>query len=178
MSRRTAALVLFTLFLPLGAFVVGSSTRAAARPVAASPAAALDEARFAQVRAEYVDLSGNRDETSTTCLIVNKSASQTIVLGDISALGPNGAAEVISIDTQLNGVTIPPLASLELPVDAAHFPGLAPKVETNSRGVESVVVSWSGPKEALRLTALVRLQQPGSLDNRTVNYVDGHYLTK
>jgi hypothetical protein len=130
------------------------------------------------VRGEYIELSGNNDKTSTTCHFVNKSLSRTIYLGDISALGLDGLSEVLAVHTGLNGVGIPPLGSLDLPVDAAHFPGLQFKQFSNSRGLESVLVSWSGPKDALRLDASVQQQLPGDQDTRVINYLEGHYVTK
>jgi hypothetical protein len=137
-----------------------------------------EDIRFAQVRAEYIALSGNNDVTTTTVTLVNRSASTTLYLGDLSALGLDGLAEVLAIDTGLDGVGIPPLGSLDLPVDAAHFPGLQAKDLPDSRGVETILVSYSGPKESLRLTAAIKLQLPGDVDSRTVSRVDGHAVTR
>ncbi len=180
MSKRSAVLVVVTLVLILGSSVLTSHTRGSIRPAGTSPLAPAGDPsqHFAQVRAEYIDLDGNRDETKTTCSIVNTSLSRTLYLGDLSALGPDGLGEVLAVHTGLNGVGIPPLGSLELPVDPIHFPGLQPKRQGDSRGLESVVVGWSGPKDALRLTAAIHLEEPGNNHNRVINRVGGHDVTK
>jgi hypothetical protein len=94
------------------------------------------------------------------------------------ARGPNGLSEMLAIDGDLDGVTIPPLGSLDVPVDSAHFPGMEPMLEDGQRGLESVGVRWSGGKDALRVTAVIRLQLPGATDTRVVIYVEGRYIEK
>ncbi len=104
--------------------------------------------------------------------------SKPLVLDAVLALGPNGLSEAIATDDDLDGVTIPPLGSLDVPVDSAHFPGLLPKTAIGARGLESVGVSWTGGKDALRLTAIIHLERPGNDANRVVNYVEGHCVEK
>jgi hypothetical protein len=177
MNRRLVALSILTpmLFVLSSAYL--SHTRGAIAP--AKPASMNhDDSQLAQVRAEYIDLNGNRDETKTTLVLVNRSMSKTLVLGTVMALGSNGLSEMLAIDGDLDGVTIPPLGSLDVPVDSAHFPGLQPKLEDGQRGLESVAVSWSGGKDALRLMAVIRLQLPGATDTRVANYVEGHSVEK
>ena len=72
----------------------------------------------------------------------------------------------MATDGDLIGVTIPSLGSLNVPVDSAKFPGLQPKREGGERGLETVAVSWSGGKDAPRLTAVIRLQRPGDVETR------------
>jgi len=177
MNRRLAVLLILTPVLFVGSSAYMSRTHGAI--AAAMPALVNhDDAQVTQVRAEYIDLNGNRDETNTTLVFVNRSMSKPLVLGAVMALGPNGLSEVLAIDGDLGGVTIPPLGSLDVPVDSAHFPGLQPKVEDGQRGLESVGVSWTGGKDALRLTAVIHLQLPGATDTRVVNYVEGHAVEK
>jgi len=177
MGHRRALLLTITPVLFLASSAVGNLTKDS--PCAAAPRApAHKDDEYMQVRAEYIDLYGNRDETNTTLTLVNRSMSKTLVLGDVLALGPNGANEVLAIDAALEGVSIPPLGSLDLPVDSTHFPGLQPKIDVDSRSLESVVVSWSGPKDGLRLIAAIHLEQPGNNDNRVVNLVEGERVLK
>jgi hypothetical protein len=178
MRKQSAVLVVVALMLVVGFAALSSRTRGSILPAAASPLAPTAELHFAQVRAEYIDLEGNRDEADTTLTIVNKSMSKTLYLGDVSALGPDGLAEVLAVHTGLNGVGIPPLGSIDLPVDATSFPGLQPKLETDSRGVESVLLSFQGSREAIRLTAAILLNQPGTLDNRVLTRVESHFVVK
>ena len=102
MALRGATLVGLTSVLVLGSLAMPSATTGSILS-AASPAAPAAELHFAQVRAEYIDLSGNRDETETTLFFVNKSLTKTIYMGDVSALGPDGLAEVLGIHKGLNG---------------------------------------------------------------------------
>lgn len=180
MSKRSVVLVVATLTLLLGASVLTSHTTALTRPAAPSPFArrGAPPQHLAQVRGEYIQLSGNNDVTNSTCTIVNTSLSTTIYLGDAYALGPNGLSEVLAVDTGLNGVGIPPLGSLDLPVNSVNFPGLQPKVHADSRGLESVLVTWSGFSDALSLTAAIVTQLPGDLDSRMISRAEGHYATK
>jgi hypothetical protein len=180
MSKRSTLLVVATLTLLLGVSALTSHTMALIRPAAPSPLGhgGGPPLHFAQVRAEYIDLDGNGDETNTTCTFVNTSMSKTLYLGDVYALGPDGLGETLAVDTGLNGVGIPPLGSVDLPVDAAHFPGLQPKIHRDSRGVESVLVGWSGSNDELWLTAAIHLEQPGNNDNRVVNRVEGRTVSK
>ena len=167
MNLRVAFLIATTFLLPL-------------KPPAAAPAKApaSPQLDFAQVRGEFVDLDGNLDEVDTTLRLVNRSLSATLTLGDIYAVGRDGLSEVLSTHTGSNGVTLGPLASLDLKVDPSNFPGLLPKIYRTDRGLESVVVSFSGPREALRLSAAIHLQQPGTLDNRVITLVEGHCVMK
>ena len=180
MSKRSTLLVVAILTLFLGASALTSHTMALIRPAAPSPPGhgGGPPQHFAQVRAEYIKLDGNNDVTNTTCTIVNTSMSRTLYLGDLYALGPDGLSETIAVDADLNGIGIPPLGSLDLPVDSAHFPGLQPKIHKDSRGLESVLVAWSGSNDELWLTAAIHLEQPGSVDNRVINRVEGRYVTK
>lgn len=177
MTRRRAL-----LFVLLPVLFVGTSALLDLLPGASAAAAAArgshGDGHYVQVRAEYIDLNGNRDETNTTLYLVNQSMTRTLVLGDLLALGQDGLSEVLAHDADLDGVTIPPLGTVELPVDAAHFPGLLPELEVGQRGLESVVLSFAGPKDALRLTASVHLQQPGNLENRVITIFEGHAVEK
>jgi hypothetical protein len=179
MNRRSAtftgtAVALGLGLLAVGRFTIGSASAAAARTAAATPI----EWNYAQVRAEFITKDGNDDVTNTTCTIVNRSQSRTLYLGDISALGLDGLDEILAVHTGLNGIGIQPLGSIDVPVDAAHFPGLQPKVFPDSRGVETILVSWTGPKEALRLSSTIRVQLPGARDTGRERHVDGHPTTK
>ena len=173
---RARLLVLAPVLLLASSAVVSLATDSLC---AAAPRASIrKDEEYTQVRAEYIDLSGNRDETNTTLTLVNRSMSRTLVLGDVFAMGPNGVNELLATDTALEGVAIAPLGSIDLPVDSAHFPGLQPKLELDSRGLESVVVGWSGPKDGLRLIAAIHLERPGNDDNRVVDIVDGQPVLK
>lgn len=176
MTRRRAL-----LFVLLPVLFVGSSALLSHTPGASAAAAAPanhGDGHTMQVRAQYIDLNGNHDETNTTLFLVNKSMTRTLVLGDVLALGPNGLSEVLAHDGDLVGVLIPPLGTVELPVDSAHFPGLLPELEVGQRFLESVVLSFTGPKDALRLTASVHLQHPGNLENRVITLFEGHDVEK
>jgi len=177
MTRRRALLLVLLPVLFVGSSVLPSLTQGASAAPAAAPAH-HDDGHYVQVRAQYIDLNGNRDETNTTLFLVNKSMTRTLVLGDVLAMGPNGLSEVLAHDGDLVGVSIPPLGTVELPVDSAHFPGLLPELEVGQRGLESVVLSFGGPKDALRLTASIHLQQPGSLENRVITLFEGNDVEK
>jgi len=177
MTRRRALLLVLLPVLFVGSSVLPSLTQGASAAPAAAPAH-HDDGHYVQVRAQYIDLNGNRDETNTTLFLVNKSMTRTLVLGDVLAMGPNGLSEFLAHAGDLVGVSIPPLGTVELPVDSAHFPGLLPELEVGQRGLESVVLSFAGPKDALRLTASIHLQQPGSLDNRVITLFEGNAVEK
>lgn len=172
MGRRIPALAFASFALLLGTTVLSGSTSGAMR-IAPEPPPHL-----AQVRAKFIDLSGNRDETSTTCFLVNAHPTRAIVLGEVLALGPDGANELLATHDGLVGVVLPPLGVVDLPVDPARFPGLKPELEIGDRGLASVLVSWSGPKEALRLSAELRLQLPGDIGSRVIRSVEGHAAAK
>ena len=176
--NRSAVLVLLTLVLVVGSSTIPFPTNRTGASASAAAIAPPIELYYAQVRAQYIDLSGNRDETNTICTIVNRSLTRTIYLGDVTALGLDGLEEVLAVHTGLNGVGIPPLGSVDLPVDSVHFPGLQPELEPGERGVENLLVSWSGPKEAVRVTAAIHLQLPGDIGSRVLSYVDGHPVSK
>ena len=161
MTMRSAILVLLT-----------------ATAVASAPAPTAVELYHWQVRAEYVNYDTGYERSLTTLSIVNRSLTRTIYLDDVLALGPDGLDEVIAVHTGLNGVGIPPLGSIELPVDPVHFPGLQYKLQPDQRGVESVLVSYSGTKEAFRLTAKIDALLPGESDSRVLVRVDGHPVIK
>jgi hypothetical protein len=177
MTRRRALLLVLlpVLFVGPSAFLIRAERANAA---AAAAPANHDDGHYVQVRAQYIDLNGNRDETNTTLYLVNKSMTRTLVLGDVLAMGPNGLSEVLAHDGDLVGVAIPPLGTIELPVDSAHFPGLLPELEVGQRGLESVVLSFAGPKDALGLTASIHLQQPGNLENRVITLFEGNDVEK
>ncbi len=177
MNRRLAVLLVLIPVLFVGSSAYLSQTRGAIAPAKAAPVN-REDSQYTQVRAEYIDLNGNRDETNTTLVFVNRSMSTPLVLGAVMAFGPNGLSEALATDGDLDGVTIPPLGSLDVPVDSTHFPGLQPKLENGERGLESVGVSWTGGKDALRLTAVIHLEQPGNLSNRVFNYIEGHCVVK
>jgi len=171
MQRFRPVLAIAAVTLLLSASLLSASTRS-------SPRAPAEPPQLMQVRARYIDLSGNRDETFTTLLLVNNSQSRTIQLGDVIALGPDGLTEVMGTHTGLNGVALPPLATVELLVDSARFPGLAPELELGQRGVASVLVQWWGPKDTLLLSSSIRLEQPGNNDNRVITLFDGRVVQK
>ncbi len=177
MNRRRALLLVLTPVLFVGSSAWLGRVRGAAEPMRASPAKPADS-QYSQVRAEYVDLYGNRDETDTTLVFENRSMSTPLVLDSVLAFGANGLSDLLASDDDLAGVTIPPLGSLDVPVDAAHFPGLQPKTDVGVPGLESVGLSWTGGKNALRLIAIIHLEQPGNLSNRVINYVEGHCVEK
>ncbi len=104
--------------------------------------------------------------------------TKTVTLGDIHALGPDGLAEVMATHAGLNGVVLPPLATVERVVDSTNFPGLAPELEIGERGVVSVLAAWTGPNDALRLSASIHLIQHGTLDNRVISVIEGHAVAK
>jgi len=182
MIPRNAVLVGLALVLLVGSSALSSRTRGSTLPAATfaatSPAATAAEVHFAHVRAEYIDLDGNHNHTDTTLTLINKSLSKSLYLGDISALGPDGLAEVLAVHTGLNGVGIPPLGSIDLRVDSARFPGLQPKVASDSRGVETVLVSFSGSKEMFRLSAAIHLHHPDNDQNQMINRFEGHFVVK
>jgi len=130
---------------------------------------------YTAVRAEYVDLSGNRDEVDTSCYLINKSSSQLIVLHDVLVVGEGGTQQVLGLDTSHRGQVLRPLGSVELPIDST-IPGVKPETEIGQKGVASVIVSWAGPAGALELSAVIHLEQPGNLDNRTRFEVKGYDL--
>ena len=176
MTRR-ALLFVLTPVLFVGSSLLWSGARSAAAATAAGPGGHGDKQSL-QVRAQYVDLDGNRDETNTTLLLVNKSLTRTLVLGGVLALGQDGLSEVLATDDALDGVVIPPLGTLEVLVDSIRFPGLQPVRVLGERGVASVVVGYAGPRDALRLTASIHLLQPGSVDNRVITIFEGHDVEK
>src|SRR6185295_1755468 len=112
MTRR-ALLFLLTPVLFVGSSLLWSGARGAAAAAAAGPGGRGHEQSL-QVRAQYIDLDGNHDETDTTLLLVNKSLTRTLVLGDVLALGQDGASELLATDGALDGVVIPPLGTLEV----------------------------------------------------------------
>jgi len=100
-----------------------------------------DHTHLAQVRAQYIDLNGNRDELTATLYLVNSSLTKSLALDEIDALGLDGVNEVLASDTAVNGVVIPPFGTFKLSVDSSNFPGLQPNLEIGYRGLESVVVT-------------------------------------
>jgi hypothetical protein len=50
--------------------------------------------------------------------------------------------------------------------------------DNDSRGLETVLVSWSGSNDALALAAAIKIQRPGDVDSRMISRVEGHYGTK
>lgn len=176
MLRRLAFLLVAAATTVASVFVFGHRASAAMRTPA--PVAAVDAPTYLHVRAEYVDLSGNRDENYTTLTFSNRSLTRTVELGDVLALGPDGLDEVIASAPGLVGLAIPPLGSVDVLVDKTSFPGLAPKLEVGSRGLESVLVSFTGPKEALRVISSILLNQPSSLDNRVLTRIEAQPTVK
>ncbi len=71
-QTTTASSVLSILLVVVAAGIAVDRTAASAAAIATS-AAPVDDLRDSQVRAKYIDLNGNRDETTTTCFLVNKS---------------------------------------------------------------------------------------------------------
>ncbi len=179
--HKPIALVVALVLAPIvGAFLLVNHSSGSAHAAASSaPAIGGDSPPwYAQVRAEYVVLYGNRDQSFTTFTIMNRSLTKSLFLGDVWAMGPDGLAEVLSVHTGLNGIELPPLGSVDVAVDSTSFPGLQPELEIGDRGLESIAVSWIGPKDALRLSAGILRNQPGTLDNRVMTWIEGHVVTK
>jgi hypothetical protein len=171
MHRWSPVVAITTLALFLATSLLTGSTKGSMRTAAEPP-------QLMQVRAEYIDLDGNRDETFTTLILVNNSQSRTINLGDLFALGPDGLTEVMGTHTGLNGVALPPLATIELLVDSVRFPGLQPELQIGDRGVANVLVQWWGTKDSLLLSSSIYLQKPGNPDTRVITVFEGHIVGK
>lgn len=175
MNKRSSLVAAALLVALVGAFFLVGDSSASAR---AAATASDSPPWYAQVRAEYVDLSGNRDEATTTFTVINRSLTKSLFLGEVWAMGPDGLGEVLAIHAGLGGVELPPLGSIDVVVDSTQFPGLKPELEVGDRGVESIAVSFIGPKDALRLSAEIVRLQPCCLETRMTTWIEGHLITK
>lgn len=180
MKKRSAMFIVSALALVLGASFLARVARAGMRLPAAN-ALLFDKSgrgHAAQVHAVFIELSGNNDVSTTTLYLVNSSVTETLYLDQVDALGVGGLSNLLASDTAVNGLAIAPLGTVELTVDATNFPGLQPQVDRNTPGLASVLVTWSGPRDALQLESSVLLELPGSLYSRTVSTFEGHDVTK
>lgn len=130
------------------------------------------------VRAQYVDLSGNWWHVDTNCIIMNTSALFPITLKNIYVLGPNGITNILANYAGFVGTTIQPLGQFQFPIDSATIPGIIPQIAWADSGVRSVVVSWSGPSDAMKLTSVTEQWWPGSQTDRMHVRAEGHDLTQ
>ena len=127
------------------------------------------------VRAEYIDLSGNRPHTNTVCHFINTSV-YPITVTEIYVLGRGGANEIIATYLGLFGTVVPPLGRLDLAVDNS-IPGVTPQTENGTAGVASVVFSWfGGSQDALKLSATIERNATGQTDMRAHIAVEGYDL--
>lgn len=128
------------------------------------------------VRAQYVDLSGNRWHMDTTCHIINSSATTALVLQSIQILGPDGRQDLIATYEGLHGTVVQPLGELRLAIDSS-IPGVVPQIRVGDPGVRNIIVGWQGPAAALNLTAVIERYPPSSVDDRVHVAVDGYDVT-
>jgi hypothetical protein len=170
MSRRIPVLGVAIVALLLGTSVLTSSTKGSMGTTDKPP-------HLLHVRGEYFHSNVTQDRALTTCILVNRSVSRTIWLGDVLALGTDGLTEVLATHTGLNGVALPPLATIELVVDSIRFPGLLPERGVNDRGLATCLVEWWGPKDALRLTASV-FGEFQSAQGVAIKVIEGHVVEK
>lgn len=130
------------------------------------------------IRAEYEDLAGNWPHTDTVCYVVNKSLTRAIRLENVLVLGPGGLSDVLGVHSAVIGTVLKPLEELRLFIDDS-IPGVVPQLAEEDHGVRSVLVEWSGPADALRLSGTI-LREPHSVlnDPRTTIVVHSYDLTK
>lgn len=172
-SINKTTLLLVGVFIASGIFAVSATTGRASQ----EDAHGITH-HWTAVRAQYIDLDGNRDEVNTICILVNTSRSSALRLGEITALGPGGLEDVLGTHTDLDGTLIPPLGTVELAVSSETFPGLLPELQDDQRLLQNVLVKWRGPGNALRLSTRIERQRPGNLENRVHLIEEGFRVTR
>ena len=132
------------------------------------------------VRAEYVTETNQTDAVDTELYIVNRSVARSIKLKTIVVVGAGGVANRLSTYNGLFDKVIPPLGEIVLPIDST-LPGVFPRVGSGRRpnDVASVIVTWEGPAEAMRLTATIfQWERRDSISGfGATSIVEGYTLT-
>ena len=131
---------------------------------------------LAMVRMDYSDWAGNHDHTDTTCHIVNTSLT-SLTLDKIYIVGAGGITQILATSPKFVGRVLPAFAHVQFKVDKS-IPGVRPQTLHNQPSIaQQVIATWSGPKDALRLTSVIRRVKPGDDDNRTVYQIEGRTIT-
>ncbi len=83
----------------------------------------------------------------------------------------------MGVYTGFRGKTLRTLGTKRLWIDS-EIPGVIPQTEEDQRGVRNVVVSWYGPRDALKLSAV--MERSPHFDRREFRSfsVEGHHLTE
>ncbi len=125
-------------------------------------------ARYKGVRAEFVARDRNLGQVDTELVLQNTSAVSSVPLRDIVVLGRHGIATTLKIYKGLNGLSVPPLGQVVLPIGRNLGLKAAGHGVSSPNYVASVCVIYDGRSwEHLRVTAVVKQWEPS-------NSTDGH----
>lgn len=128
------------------------------------------------VRVEYVALAGNNPRTDTVCHLVNRSIGGAITIERITVLGAGGRTDVLGSNVFIASTVIRPLGEHRVVVNSS-IPGLLPQTSVNANGARVLLVEWSGPSDALQLSATIVRFATGQTDMRAHVIERGFQLT-
>lgn len=123
--------------------------------VVETKAAAGANVHFRAVRADWATRAPGNSTVDTEVILSNRSLSRTITLGKVVIVGAGGIGHVLAVDPGLENRKLGPMEQVVLPIDS-NIQGIVARTATRSpRDVGSVVVTWTGPADAMYMRAVI-----------------------